>query len=686
MIHNGFSILRSRARVCFYHRMKRAFILSGFLLLGMGLCTGWANEAARLPELVVTARAWPEPTAYLPSLVSVWNPDEQRWGWAGGIADFAVGTPGVHRTGDGPWASDLSIRGLSGDRIVVTLDGARLVTANDLAARLSLIDTHAIDRVEVFKGPVSALYGSGSLGGMVNIVMASPVYSAEPTVRQRVRLAALHNPDGWMAHYGGTYQSPKYFSAAYLTARDAASYRDGDGNRVRNTQFADQALTLRSGWRWSAKADSEVLVQYHRADDVGIPGTGRAPLPGQADVTYDNAHRVLIGLQHRIHVDGAYWQTSRLNIYYQQIERDVRIDGFPGGPVRTINPVGRHDTVGARWLNQFEVGDHQIGAGLETWRRDLDSTRTRHLINGTVISERPLPAAHEWSYGAFVEDRWRMQPDFILTAGARWDGLRVENRSTPQWEADSVNDWNGNAHAGFRWNLTPQWAARSVVAAGYRAPSLEERYQFLVLGDGRTKLGNPDLDAEQSRFLESGIEWANTEWSVGLSGFVNAMRNRVGEEVVDAQTLRNASIDRARIQGVEAEARWHGMEDWRVEASVAYLRGDDRSAGEPLPDIAPLSAALGVYFRPDRAWSARARYAFSARQDRVPTGMLETPSSGRADIGLAYTVDCARARHVISLEILNVADTTWRDHLSTWRGAPHNEPGRSIQLAWQSQF
>lgn len=645
-----------------------------------------AADVERLPPMVITARAWAESAAHMPASVSIWEPATHTWGMAGGIPDLATETPGVNRTGDGPWAGDLSIRGMTGDRIVVTLDGARLVTANDLAARMALIDWTAVDRVEVFKGPVSSLYGSGSLGGIVNLVLAPPTYSPKPVVQQRLRLGAMQNPDGWMAHYRTSYSSPLYYSSATITKRNADSYRDGDGNRVRNTQFDDLAITVRTGYRWSESADTDLLVQFHRGDDIGIPGSGSAPLPAQADVTYEGAERLLVGLNHRLSVDGVHWQSSRLNVYFQQIERRVRIDNFPGGPIRKITPVGRHDTWGGRWLNQMEWGNHQIGAGIETWRRELDSTRDRHFANGSVQSDRPLPPASEWFYGMFAEDRWVLHPAVSVVTGARIDRLRIENSATPQWDSGSENDWNWNAHTGVRWNLTDQAALRSVLATGYRAPSIEERYQFLVLGDGQVKLGNPDLDAEQSQFAEVGLEWDNAEWSAEISGFVNAMRNRVGEERIDAQTLRNASIERARIQGIEAEATWRLLEPLTAHATLAYLRGDDRRADEPLPDIAPLTGTIGLSYRPVPAWTGRLRYSHSARQSRVPDNMEETPSWGRLDASVTYTLTRRMVDHEFRLDLLNVTDATYRDHLSTWRGTPHNEPGRSIQISWMAQF
>jgi hemoglobin/transferrin/lactoferrin receptor protein len=644
------------------------------------------NEPLRLPAVVVSARVWPETTDRLPTSVAVWDPARDGWGTVGGVPDLAAETPGVNRTGDGPWSGDLSIRGLSGDRIVVTLDGARLVTANDLAARMSLIDWATVERVEVFKGPVSALYGSGSLGGIVNIVMSRPEYAQEPQRRQRARIAGVHNPDGWALLYGVEQLAPRLYLSATLTARDADAYRDGNGDRVRNTQYGDESVSLRMGYQWRPGAETDILVQHYLGEDIGVPGSGRAPLPARADVTYDEARRFLARVSHEQLMEGIYWQKSQLQVYFQQIQRDVRIDGFPAGPLEKITPVGRHDTVGARWLNEWIWENHLIGGGFDTWRRELDSTRRRYTTDGRVLFDRPLPPASEWSYGAFIEDRWTALRDVSVTAGTRLDGLYIENETTPQWEAGSSDDLNWNAHAGVRWQAGEQNVLRAVAATGYRAPSLEERYQFLVLGDGRVKLGQPDLASEQSQFAELGWEWSDAGWTAEVTGFINALRNRIGEEVVDATTIRNASIERARIHGVEALLRWQLDTLFSVEATLAYIRGDDTKANEPLPDISPLTGHVGVRYQPTRAWQFRLRQVYAARQDRVPTGMAETPGWVRFDASASYTVERSNYTHEIRLDVLNLTDTAWRDHLSTWRGNPHNEPGRSIQVVWETRF
>ncbi|HOS71420.1 MAG TPA: TonB-dependent receptor plug domain-containing protein, partial [Bacteroidales bacterium] len=76
---------------------------------------------------------------------------------------------GISMGGDGVWATNINIRGLSENRLVTLIDGNRVETANDLTASMSMIDMYDVERVEVIKGAQSSLYGSGAMGGIVNI-------------------------------------------------------------------------------------------------------------------------------------------------------------------------------------------------------------------------------------------------------------------------------------------------------------------------------------------------------------------------------------------------------------------------------------------------------------------------------------------------------------------------------------
>lgn len=637
--------------------------------------------------VVVTARAWPEPQISMPATVEIVFPDDLRLGIIANITDLLDVVPGVSRSGDSPWAADISIRGLARDSVIMMIDGCRVVTANDLAGRMSFIHPDEIERIEILKGPVSALYGSGAIGGVVNVVTRRPEYSDEPEIRQKLQVRGGNNPDGFDSRYAAALISARTFLSLSAGMRDYESYKDGDGDKVLNSQFEDRDLLLRLGHLWDADFSTELLLQLHQGREIGIPGSGTAPLPAAADVTYEDAHRILAAIINRWNVNGRLWRDSELNVYYQQINRDVRVDNFPpASPVRELRPSGRHDTFGVRWLNNLEMGEHRLAAGIETWRRELDSTRQRLLANGVRIDERPLPEAWEWSYGAFVENKTAVYDDVTLTVGLRADGLTTRNKSTDQWDSAKENDVNWNTHAGINWRIVERLVVRAAVAAGYRAPGIEERYQYLELGGGRRKLGDPGLDAERSLFSEAGINWYGDSVRWGINGFVNNLRDLVSEIVEDESTIRNANVDRARIAGAEAVVAVALGAGWLVDSGVGYIRGSDRNSSEPLAGIAPLSGHAGIRYQSAAGWYGRVQYTVTAAQERTPEGIDDSRNWKRFDAACGYAFDLGRTRHELSAGVMNIADETYRDYLSTWRGAPYNERGRSVNAAWSIMF
>ncbi len=666
--------------------MKKMAVLMAVSTM-ITLCRISIAETVTADPLVVTARAWPEQQIALPATVEIIFPDEMRLGVLAGISDLLDTVPGVSRSGDSPWAADISIRGLARDSVILMIDGCRVVTANDLAARMSFIHPDEIERIEILKGPVSALYGSGAIGGVVNVVTRQPVYSEDSYLRQKLRVRGGSNPDGFETRYAADVISAETYLSVSAGMRDYDSYKDGDGERVVNSQFEDHDMLLRLGHRWNDDLSTEALLQLHQGREIGIPGSGTAPLPAAADVTYEDARRVLAAVVNRWNANGRWWRDSELNIYYQQISRDVRVDNFPpASPVRELRPSGRHDSVGARWLNNFEVGEHRLAAGIETWRRELDSTRQRLLANGARIDERPLPEAWEWSYGAFVENKSSLHDAVTLTVGARADGLTTRNKSTAQWAAATENDVNWNTHAGVNWQVVERLVMRAVVAAGYRAPAIEERYQYLELGGGRIKLGDPELDAERSLFSEVGMNWYGDSLRFGLNGFVNNLRDLVSEKVEDETIIRNANVDKARIAGVEASADAVLGGGWVIDAALSYLRGSDRNSGEPLAGIAPLNGFAGVRYQSAAGWYGRLQYVVTAGQERTPEGIDSARNWKRFDAACGYVFDLGRTRHEVSAGVQNITDETYRDYLSTWRGAPYNERGRSVNAAWSIDF
>ena len=171
-----------------------------------------------LGEIVVTSLRLDRQIRNLPTSMVVVDSSLYQKRSAFTIANVLEEEPGVSRGGDGVWATNINVRGFSEDRLVILIDGNRVETATDLTASLSMIDVNDIERVEVIKGAQSSLYGTGAMGGIVNIITKQGHFGQKPYVTADVisGYASVNNlfsnhasvsagSRKWYLNLGGTY-------------------------------------------------------------------------------------------------------------------------------------------------------------------------------------------------------------------------------------------------------------------------------------------------------------------------------------------------------------------------------------------------------------------------------------------------------------------------------------------------
>ncbi len=666
--------------------MKTSCISFAFVLGFLSVCYGTdpTRDPLVLDPLIVTARGQETPVSQIPGGVSLLSSSLYEEQLPASLPDVLQWTPGVSKSSDSAWGSSVNIRGLSRDSVVFLIDGARVNTATDINARFGLLHPLEIERVEVLKGPISSQYGSGSIGGVVNAVTRTGRFREREAVSGGWSFSMRDNPEGFDWFGFARYEGPSAYVYGSQSYRDFDSYEDGDGQEMRNSQFSDAQSKVRVGFRLSDEHTLEGQIQYVEGEEIGIPGTGTAPLPGAADVTYPKVRRELYQGLYTFAQDAGALRRSHLNLYFQSIARRARLDNFPpASPVVKIEPEADHETVGGRWHNNLVLGNHELTLGLDVWERDLTSDRTRQFASGATLSDTPLPDATYESSGLFLEDTWFLDA-LSLSLGARVDAIRVENEATPQWEPREENETSWNAHLGATLELGGNLLAKGLVARGYRAAGLEERYAYLELGGGRVKRGDPDLKPEESLFTEWGLHWVDEGLSGGVSVYYNDLDQLISERVVDEATLVNANFDEAEIYGVEAELRWLITPDWTLYANAAYAEGRDTRSNDPLPGIPPLNGMTGLRYDPDAGFWAAAEYGFAARQDDVPPEVDPVAGRQTVDAKAGYAFGGTGLPQQILLGVDNLFDETYSDYLTTSRGFTFNEPGRSFYLAYQA--
>lgn len=661
------------------------------------VCIGLACPAVRgdhttapaltLEPVMVTARGYASPVDRVPGGASTVSAETLSRISPVSASDAIARLPGVERVADSPWGADVNIRGLGRDAVVFLIDGNRVETANDIAGRFGFVHPMEIERVDVLKGPISALYGSGALGGVVNVITRRAHFSEVPTAWSSCRAEYGDNADTRSAYAHGAAERSDVYLYTGIGYREAGDYEDGSGTMVRNSGYEDRHVKFSTGWK-PAPAQS-LLAQVHYAEgrEIGIPGSGTAPLPESADVTYPRARRFMADVAY-VGLPGlGPWAETKLRVFRQHVDRRARIDEFPdASPVERIAPGANHHTTGGRWENRLETARHIWFTGIDVWRRDLESFRTRIFRDGRTADDTPLPESSFFSGGLFAEDTWQCGDRLALTIGGRGDFIRVDNEATEQWEARDTDEFSGNAQLGAVYDVADIWSLQGVVARGYRAASLEERYTYLELGGGQVKYGNPDLDPEESRFAEIGLRRNGERLRGHLSFFYNDLDNMISEKRRDERVLVNANVQEAEIYGAETEAQWRWADGWHIYGQAAWTVGRDTRNDEDLSQIPPVNGRAGIQYDHDDGFWGYIETPFAMEQNDAPEGVMESGAWMTCNARLGWRQAYGRSHVMLYAGAENLFDTAYRNYLTTSRGTVYNEPGRNLVLGCEIRY
>lgn len=663
-------------------------VMSCFMVVVLRMDMAWAAEldTYRLEDVTVTARGVAAPASLTPGGVGVVLGKDLQVQGGSSVTEALERIPGVSRSNDSPWSADLVIRGMTRDSVLVLIDGMRVNMTTDINGRFALVPTTQIERVEVLKGPVSALYGAGSVGGVVNIITKGGEFTETSQWHGGAGVSGTNNPAGGMVSSNLGYSTESVWINGSVSSRSHDDYLDGDGTRIDNSQFRDQSGSLAAGLKWSEQHQTRMSLSATEASDIGIPGTGTAPLPVGADVTLTRNTSKRLEIAHTINPLDSILEESTFRLGYQLIERNPRIDGFPSGSVLWIEPWADHETVSGDWRNRLALGDHGLTVGIEAWNWYMTGGRKRGLKNGKILADNPTPRTTQLSAGVYAEDDWRLSPRWIVNVGGRIDQLSIDNDATLLVEESSRDDMSWAGHLGLTHLLTNEWSLTGLVASSYRTPNILELFKNINLGGGVTEIGNPDLDSEQSLFFEVGVHYADNALTVDLSAYSNIVDDLIVSAPISAAIYQMDNVAKAEIYGSEASFQWALTPAWEFFGNVSYTRGRDVVADETLRFIPPLNGLAGLRHSLDNGFWCSVESDLTAGQHETPDDVDTSNFYAVFNARCGWSFEAAGLHHELGLTINNLLDRQYHNYLATSRGVELMEPGINVVGSWNVSF
>ena len=462
-------------------------------------------SVTNMNEVVVTAQYTPEKADKSIYQIEVINSRQIEMKAATNMADLLKSQSTMQVTQDGVLGTSLKIQGLSGQNVKFLQDGVPMIGRMNGNFDLNQINLNNVDHIELIEGPMSVIYGSNALAGVINVITKENRTSLlSTTANAYYESVGVFNFDGSISaslnKHGFMFDGGRNFSPAYSATDTSRSTTF----KPRRQYFFDGYYTYTSGmFKLKLGGDyfNELLVDrgalmpayYINAIDnyfTTIRWSGRA----EATVKLPRSNV--------INLLASYSGYARVKQSY-----DVELTTLEQIPIN--NSDGRDTTTISSWTGRgtFASNNRDRKVNYQTGL-DLDyetGTGKRILDNKQEIGD----------YAAFFSLDYQPVKVLKLQPGIRF--IYNTKYNAPLVYALSA-----------KWDMDPEWCLRFSYARGFRAPDLKELY--LNFQDvNHDILGNPDLKAEQSNNFNLGVNWSRenkkTAWNFELSSFYNLINN-----------------------------------------------------------------------------------------------------------------------------------------------------------------
>ncbi len=651
---------------------------------------------------------------------------------AGTLGETVAKLPGVQSSNFGPGVGRPIIRGLDGARVQVLSDGLGSGDVSTVSVDHAVsIEPFLAEQIEVLKGPATLLYGSGAIGGAVNVVDGR-IPEVRPDVpfggRAELRHGSVNDEltgmvrlDGGTGAFAfhfdvlhreaGNYDIPGFPESAALMAEHGETPDPDDTGILRNSAVRTDSAALGVSWIGARGFLGGAYSLFNTS--YGIPGghsEGQVDSNPAADAVEEADVRILMDqrrseLRAGIDAFGAF-ETLRLKL----ADTNYTHTEFEGEEIGTV--FTNHSREARAELVHRPVAGWKGAFGLQASQRDFMAVGAEAFVPGSSANDAGLfwigKRQFEGAFGAVQVD-----------LGLRHDrnGIDVDAAAT---EAPDRDFRTTSASAGFGWKASEALHVSLGLDHAQRAPGAEELYSNgLHVATGSFEFGNAALGVETARRIELGahlhrgpFEAQLSAWQARYDDFVYLAGT---DAEVDGAQLRVWRQGDARFQGLEAKLDWDiadtasglwslGVFGDIVRARLAAgagstatqefaVRHEDHvdlvqaqvATGGNLPRIVP--ARVGATLRWERdGWRGSLGAVRYAKQDDVAAFETSTPGYTLVDAHVAWHIDTKGGQELeLFVDGNNLTDREARPHTSFLKDLVPL-PGRNIVLGVRAFF
>ncbi|HEU4652854.1 MAG TPA: TonB-dependent receptor [Steroidobacteraceae bacterium] len=586
-----------------------------------------AQDSTEQSGLTVTGSRLSSPPAASSTTVRAADIEPQH---AADAAELLGRTPSVYvASGSGPGAiSEVFLRGAESNFAVVLVDGVRRNDASNTRGGgydFSTIDPNEIERIEILRGPLSAVYGSDAMAGAINIITRAP--TSTPSARASVETSDESDQRAFLSIAGPL--GARLVGSAHAVYSDVGENSEGSTRRLAGAElqgaYTSDPLDVRMGARFAKR---------HRTAFPDASGSERYAVNRELERADADEASAWLNATHRLRSN---WDLHFQGTYFDRDE-DIDTPAVAPGVFDAVPASVSHTHYREKQFTVYARGDVvrdvQLSAGADILKEDATRTATLDLGFAQLPSDFSLDRR---TLAAFAEVSARPFDSLALYGSARLD--------------DSDRDRTRTSA-----RLSSEYALRSIDASvrltwanGHKAPS------FYSLGD--SLVGNPDLQVERSDTWEASFEKnIVSNFSAGITAFQSRYSNLIDFDFATFKLINRSRVD---IDGVEMFVNYRPLDTLSISARWTESSFDMQDDAQLL--YRPKSyGGLSFNWHFDARWDlfADARFVGSRHGSSVPTGDRDLDAYRRLDVSITRNLN-SRAKLYFNLD--NALDNDYQE-------------------------
>ena len=614
-------------------------------LLAAGPVLAEKGDSHELGQVTVTASGHAQQLEDAPASISVITREQIEQRYYQDATDALRDIPGVIITGGGSGdrGNDIVIRGMPSQYTLILVDGKPVSTRETRPNGSAgfeqdwLPPLQSIERIEVVRGPMSTLYGSDAIGGVINVITRKVAEEWGGAV-QLDTIIQDDSRSGDIQQGNFSLSGPLLADKLGLQVYGRTSSREEDrfvdgfeeknlknlNARLSFTPTDNQDFTLEAG---KTKQLRRSLIGY------SAPATG---CRGGCTDSDNEFTRDLLALSHT-----GRWDFGTTDSYVQREEAE------------NLSREMKVTNTSAKTALVTPLGDHLLTVGANFEKEELSDQTSNQISNRTDVD------ASKWAL--FAEDEWMLPGNVSVTGGLRLD-----------------DDENYGSHVSPRlygvWGMAPRWTLKGGVSTGFRSPSLREiTPDWGQVSRGGDVYGNPDLEPETSVNKELGLYFnAGRDLQANVTVFHNDFKDKItriacppsvcpgGPNQFGSDPTYRVNVDEAVTQGVEAAVSTTLARTLDLTLSYTYTDSEQKSGeykGEPLNQVPKHLASLQADWRVTSRLSPWLAVRYRGEESQPTTGpsssSIVAPSNTLVDAGLAFKLT---PQATLNTGIYNIAD------------------------------